>query len=154
MPSRPGAGGIEQVTVDDAARATLGTRRGAVASIEVSRMAFGRKNGLTIEVYGSHGSISFDPERLNELVVDTGSGGARTLVTEADHPYAGARWPPGHVLGWDHTFTSQAADFPAAVRSSTQPSPSFAEGLAVQRVLGAIADSASADGTRVEVTAH
>ena len=74
-------------------------------------MAYGRKNGLTIEVYGSEGSISFDLERLNELVVDTGNGGARTLVTEADHPYAGAWWPPGHVLGWDHTFTSQAADF-------------------------------------------
>lgn len=154
VPSRPGAVGVEPVTVDDAAWATLGTSRGAVASLEVSRMAFGRKNGLTLEVYGSLGSISFGLERLNELVVDTGSGGARTLVTEASHPYAGAWWPPGHVLGWDHTFTSQAADFLAAVRDGSQPSPSFAEGLAVQRVLGAIADSAQQHGTRVDVTAH
>lgn len=152
--SRPGAAGTEPVTVDDAAWATLGTRGGAVASIEVSRMAYGRKNGLTLEVYGSEGSISFGLERLNELVVDTGAGGARTLVTEADHPYVGAWWPPGHVLGWDHTFTSQAADFLAAVGAGTQPSPSFAEGLAVQRVLGAIEDSARHGGTRVELAAH
>lgn len=154
VPSRPGAGGTEPVTVDDAAWATLGTRRGAMASIEVSRMAHGRKNGLTIEVYGSQGSITFELERLNELVVDTGAGGARMLVTEADHPYAGAWWPPGHVLGWDHTFTSQAADFLAAIGSGARPSPSFAEGLGVQRVLGAISDSAAANGTRVDVTAH
>ncbi|PUA82206.1 Gfo/Idh/MocA family protein [Nocardioides currus] len=154
VPSRPGADGSEPVTVDDAAWATLGTRRGAVASVEVSRMAFGRKNGLTLEVYGSQGSISFGLERLNELVVDTGSGGARVLVTEPDHPYVEAWWPPGHVLGWDHTFTSQAADFLAAVAVGTQPSPGFAEGLAVQRVLGAIEDSSARDGLRVEITAH
>ncbi len=154
MPSRPGESGTEPVTVDDAAWATVGTRGGVLASIEVSRMAYGRKNGLTIEVYGSEGSISFGLERLNELAVDTGNGGARTLVTEADHPYAGAWWPPGHVLGWDHTFTSQAADFLAAVGAGAQPSPSFAEGLAVQRVLGAISDSAVQGGTRVDLTAH
>jgi predicted dehydrogenase len=154
VPSRPGADGSEPVTVDDAAWATLGTGRGAVASIEVSRMAFGRKNGLTLEVYGSEGSVSFGLERLNELVIDTGTGRARTLVTEANHPYAGAWWPPGHVLGWDHTFTSQAADFLAAVGSGSQPSPSFAEGLAVQRVLGAIQDSAAHGGTRVDLAAH
>jgi len=154
VPSRPGEADAEPVTVDDAAWATLGTRRGAVASIEVSRMAYGRKNALTIEVYGSDGSLSFGLETLNELVVDTGAGAARILVTEADHPYAGAWWPPGHVLGWDHTFTSQAADFLTAVGAGTQPSPSFAEGLAVQRVLGAIEDSARQCGTRVDLTAH
>ena len=75
-------------------------------------MATGRKNGLTIEVYGSRGSLSFDLERLNELQVDsTATASSRVLVTEADHPYVGAWWPPGHVLGWDHTFISQAADF-------------------------------------------
>ena len=68
-----------------------------------------------LEVYGDRGSISFDLERLNELHVLDGPDGAapgarRVLVTEADHPYLGAWWPPGHVLGWDHTFTIQAAD--------------------------------------------
>ena len=154
---RDGASGREPVTVDDAAWATLETRSGAVASVEVSRMATGRKNGLTIEVYGSRGSISFDLERLNELaVLDGAAGGAtagarRVLVTEEDHPYAGAWWPPGHVLGWDSTFISQAADFLTAIAEGTDPAPSFADGLAVQRVLAAVEKSAAGAGACVDV---
>ena len=154
--SRDGEAGPEPVTVDDAAWATLGTASGAVASVEVSRMATGRKNGLTIEVYGTAGSLSFDLERLNELCVQVELGGPlagqrRVLVTEESHPYLSAWWPPGHTLGWDHTFTSQAADFLTAVATGTSPSPSFAEGLAVQRVLAAIEQSAAGSGARVDV---
>jgi len=145
--TRPGDDGPEPVTVDDAAWATLTTGSGAVASVEVSRMATGRKNGLTIEVYGSRGSLCFDLERLNELQVSS----ERVLVTEEDHPYVGAWWPPGHVLGWDSTFISQAADFLAAIGSGSAPSPSFADGLAVQRVLAAIEESAAASGATVDV---
>jgi predicted dehydrogenase len=58
---------MEQVTVDDAAWATLHLASGAVASLEVSRFATGRKNALQIEVYGSRGGLAFDLERLNEL---------------------------------------------------------------------------------------
>jgi predicted dehydrogenase len=145
--TRVGHDGPEPVTVDDAAWATLTTRSGAVASLEVSRVATGRKNGLTIEVYGSRGSLAFDLERLNELQVN----GERVLVTEEDHPYVDAWWPPGHVLGWDSTFIGQAADFLAAIGSGSAPSPSFAEGLAVQRVLAAVEQSAAASGARVDV---
>jgi predicted dehydrogenase len=149
--SRPGESGPEQVTVDDAAWATLGTERGAVASLEVSRMAHGRKNGLSLEVYGSAGSLTFGLESLNELVVDTGAGGTRVLVTETDHPYLSAWWPPGHVLGWDHTFVNQAADLLACIGEGRAPSPSFAEGASVQRVLAAIEASAAQSGTCVDV---
>ena len=154
--SRTGDAGPERVSVDDAAWANLTTGSGAVASIEVSRMATGRKNGLTIEVYGTRGSLSFDLERLNELHVLDGpgngtSGPRRVLVTETDHPYLDAWWPPGHVLGWDHTFVSQAADFLTAIGSGGPASPSFADGLAVQRVLAAVEQSSAYSGTRVEL---
>jgi len=153
--TRSGDDGEEPVTVDDAAWATLETSSGVVASVEVTRMATGRKNGLTIEVYGSRGSVAFDLERLNELqVLDaTGDpqGSRRVLVTEEEHPYLDAWWPPGHTLGWDHTFTSQAADFLKAIASDVDPSPSFADGLSVQRVLAAIEDSAAGSGAAVDV---
>ncbi len=149
--SRPGESGPEDVTVDDAAWATLGMSGGAVASVEVSRMAHGRKNGLALEVYGSEGSLRFELESLNELVVDTGVGGTRILVTESDHPYVGAWWPPGHVLGWDHTFVNQAADLLTCIAEGRAPSPSFAEGARVQRVLAAIEGSAAQSGTCVDV---
>jgi predicted dehydrogenase len=150
---RAGADGPEDVTVDDAAWATLRTTDGAVVSLEVSRMALGRKNSLQIEVYGSAGSLAFDLEALNELQVctDPAVGFARMLVTEPDQPYVGAWWPPGHILGWDHTFTNQAADFLAAIASGSEPSPSFADGLAVQRVLAAVEESAARSGQRVEL---
>ncbi len=153
---RRGDGGSEPVTVDDAAWATLETRSGAVASVEVSRMATGRKNGLSLEVFGTDGALSFDLERLNELQILTDpaeptSGARRVLVTDESHPYLSAWWPPGHVLGWDHTFTSQAADLLTAIGAGERPSPSFAEGLAVQRVLAAIEESAAASGVRVDI---
>ncbi len=148
---REGPDGREPVTVDDAAWARLETGSGAVVSLEVSRVAAGRKNAFTIEVYGSRGSLAFDLERLNELVVDHGDGACRVLVTEADHPYVGAWWPPGHTLGWDSTFVSQAADLVAAVDEGRDPSPGFADGLAVQQVLAAIERSSERDGARVAV---
>ena len=66
-PHRPGANGPEEVTVDDAAWATLALASGAVASVEVSRVATGRKNSLKLEVYGDKGALLFDLENLNEL---------------------------------------------------------------------------------------
>ncbi|MCK0112584.1 Gfo/Idh/MocA family oxidoreductase [Ornithinimicrobium sp. F0845] len=149
---RPGPDGTEAVTVDDAAWATLHTASGVVASLEVSRVATGRKNALAIELYGTTGSLRFDLESLNELVL-TQTGDARTdgastiLVTEPEHPYVDAWWPAGHVLGWDHTFTSQAADFLRAIASGEPVHASFEDGLAVQRVLEAIETSHGRGGT-------
>ncbi|MBG6178983.1 Gfo/Idh/MocA family protein [Arthrobacter sp. CAN_A1] len=152
---RPGPDGPEPVTVDDAAWATLRLASGAVASLEVSRFATGRKNSLQIEIYGSRGGLRFDLEHLNELrYFDTGTptelqGYSTILVTEPSHPYLGAWWPAGHTLGWDHTFTSQAADFLTAIDSGTPASPSFEDGLATQRVLAAVEASAARTGTAV-----
>jgi predicted dehydrogenase len=150
---REGADGPEDVTVDDAAWSTLTTSGGAVVSLEVSRMASARKNALGIEVYGSAGALRFDLEQLNHLDValDGADSFTRVLVTEPDHPYLDGWWPPGHVLGWDATFTNQAADFLAALAAGQEPTPSFEDGLAVQRVLAAIEESAAHDGRRVSM---
>ncbi len=154
---RPGPDGPEDVTVDDAAWATLSLASGAVASVEVSRAATGRKNSLRIEAYGSAGAIAFDLERLGELeFLDATApaeeqGFRRIVVTEPGHPYAGAWWPQGHMIGWEHTFTHQIRDFLTAIRDGTAPSPSFDEGLQVQRVLAAIEESAAAKSITVQV---
>jgi predicted dehydrogenase len=142
----PGSG---TVTVDDAVVFTGRLASGALASFEVTRYATGRKNGLRVELNGSAGSLAFDLERLNELEFFDASGdGAdngfrRILVTEGSHPYLSGWWPPGHTLGWEHTFTHQARDLLTAIAAGDQPSPSFADGLAVQRVLHAVQTSAA-----------
>ncbi len=154
VPQRTGASGLEQVTVDDAAWGTMRTSGGAVVSLEVTRMATGRKNALGIEVYGSTGALRFDLESLNHLDVSLDGSGSfcRQLVTDPGNPYIDGWWPPGHVLGWDATFTNQAADFLAALAAGQEPTPSFEDGLAVQRVLAAIETSAARGGscTRVD----
>lgn len=153
VPRRAGESGLEDVTVDDAAWSTMRTDRGAVVSLEVSRMASGRKNALEIEVYGSTGALRFDLESLNHLDVALDGAGSfcRQLVTDPGDPYVDGWWPPGHVLGWDSTFTNQAADFLAALAAGEEPTPSFEDGLAVQRVLAAIEASAAQAGSCVEV---
>lgn len=137
-----------QVTVDDAAVFTGRFPSGALASFEATRYATGRKNALRIELNGEHGSLAFDLERLNELSYHDGTepggraGFRRILVTEPDHPYLDAWWPPGHGLGYEHTFVHQARDLVHAVAEGRQPEPSFADGLHVQRVLAAVEESA------------
>jgi predicted dehydrogenase len=157
--SRPGADGPEEVTVDDAAWATLTLDSGTIASVEVSRMATGQKNSLKLEIYGDKGSLLFDLETINELgFLDATlpvreQGFRRILVNEPEHPYLEAWWPQGHIIGWEHTFTHQVRDFLLSVQDGTQPSPSFDEGLAVQRVLAAIEESANAKSSIIQLTA-
>ena len=154
---RPGADGPEAVTVDDAVWATLAFGSGARGSLEASRVATGRKNALTIELFGSTGALRFDLEALNELwfldateSIET-QGFRRILVTEPEHPYLAAWWPQGHLLGWEHSFVHEVRDFLIAIDSATPATPSFADGLAVQRVLTAIELSSEATGANVIV---
>ncbi|MGW1721763.1 Gfo/Idh/MocA family protein [Streptomyces sp. NPDC002306] len=143
------AAGTGPVTVDDAAVFTGRFASGALASFEATRYATGRKNALRIELNGARGSLAFDLERLNELSFHDGTepathaGFRRILVTEPDHPYLDAWWPPGHGLGYEHTFVHQARDLVHAIAEGRRPEPSFADGLQVQRVLAAVEESAA-----------
>ena len=150
---RPGPSGLEEVTVDDAAWATFWLTGDMGASVEASRVATGQKNSLQIEVYGTAGALTFNLENLNELnFLDATTpvreqGFRRILVNEPGHPYMDAWWPQGHIIGWEHTFTHQIRDFLLAINSGEAPSPSFEEGLQVQRVLAAVEESANNKST-------
>ena len=114
-------------------------------------MASGRKNALRFEISGSAGAIAFDLEDLNVLQYfrfDDGAaaGFRRILVTEPEHPYLSAWWPPGHVLGYEHAFSHQVHDLVPAIDAKEQPRPSFDDGLQVQRVLDAVETSSTASG--------
>ncbi|MEK6344610.1 MAG: Gfo/Idh/MocA family oxidoreductase [Curtobacterium sp.] len=145
-----------QVTVDDAAfftaRLTGGAADGAIGTFEATRYATGRKNGLTLEISGSAGAIQFDLESMNELrfydaTAPAGEQGfQRIIVTEPEHPYMAAWWPTGHLIGYEHTFSHEVKDFVQAIVAGEDPTPSFEEGLHVQRVLDAVERSA-ADGS-------
>lgn len=136
--------GTGTVTVDDAA-------------LFVARFALGRKNAIRIEVNGSAGSLAFDFEDMNVLHYYDGgnpaatAGFRRIVVTEPDHPYVGAWWPPGHGLGYEHGFTHQVVDLVRAIAEGEDPTPPFADGLQVQRVLDAVERSAADRSTWTQI---
>ncbi|WP_395242707.1 Gfo/Idh/MocA family protein [Agromyces sp. MMS24-K17] len=146
---------VGTVTVDDVALVTgrFASQDGfaPIGTFEATRFATGRKNALTIEVSGSRGAIAFDLERLNELELysvadpDLEQGFRRVLVTEPDHPYLAPWWPPGHTLGYEHGFSHQVVELVTAIAADTAPTPSFADGLHLQRVLDAVERSSGRD---------
>ncbi|MEV6846431.1 Gfo/Idh/MocA family oxidoreductase [Actinoplanes sp. NPDC051411] len=139
---------VGEVTVDDAALFLARLDGGAVATYEATRFATGRKNALRVEINGSLGSLAFDFERMNELEFYDATrpgpeqGFTRILVTEPEHPYMSAWWPPGHGIGYEHSFTHEIRDLLEAIGAGRDPAPSFADALQVQLVLDAVARSA------------
>ncbi|WP_121821326.1 Gfo/Idh/MocA family protein [Halostella salina] len=128
------------VTVDDAYSAQAEFENGAMGTFEASRFATGHKNDHSIEVHGSEGSLRFSLERLNELEVlrDGNRGYETVLVTDEDDPYVDHWWPPGHVIGWEHTFVHENYEFLSAVENDGEFEPSFEDGYAAQQVLDAV----------------
>ncbi|GAB3680780.1 Gfo/Idh/MocA family oxidoreductase [Salinarchaeum chitinilyticum] len=149
---------VRPVTVDDAYSAQLEFADGVMGTVEATRAATGRKNDHTIEIEGTDGALSFSLERLNELeVVQGDSRGFETvLVTDESDPYVDAWWPPGHVLGWEHTFVHENYEFLSAADDGTAAAledsnvATMQDGLAVQRVLDAI-QASDERGAWVEV---
>jgi predicted dehydrogenase len=135
-----GEGETKPVTVDDAYSAQAAFENGAVGTFEASRFATGHKNDHTVEVHGSEGSLRWGLERLNELEYKSNdSRGYETiLVTDESDPYIDHWWPPGHVIGWEHTFVHENYEFLSAVAEGGEFHPSFADAYRVQEVLDAI----------------
>ncbi len=148
-------GGEGTVDVEDAIEAVVEFSNGAIGTLEASTFCPGRKNFLSFELNGSGGSLVFNLERLNELDLylrDDGANGFRTvLVTEAHHPFGGTWWPPGHTLGWEHTFVHQLHRFLTAVAGQGTVEPegaTFEDGYRCAAVCDLL-DQAAREGRRL-----
>ncbi len=148
LPDNPKKKG--KVTVDDASAAVVRFKNGALGTIEATRFATGRKNYNRFEINGSKGSVAFNLERLNELDVylseDDGAvqGFHNVMVTDGQHhPYVGHWWPPGHIIGYEHTFVHTVYDLLEAVAKNKVPTPSFEDGVQNQKVLAAMEKAAA-----------
>ena len=143
-----GAKGAEgkkgKVTVDDDSNFLARFKNRAVGVFESSRFAGGRRNYNTFQVYGSKGSLAFNMERMNELEFydrtepNELQGFKTILVTEPNHPYVGAWWPPGHIIGYEHTFVHAIHDFLTAIDEGKLPEPNFRHGTRNQAVLDTV----------------
>jgi predicted dehydrogenase len=137
-----------QVTVDDAVSWIGRFKNGAIANLEATRFAYGRKNHIALEINGSKGSLVFDFEDMNRLKFYSAEdpadrqGFRDILITDASHPYLKAWWPGGHIIGYEHTFVNTFADFVTAVVNGKSVQPTFEDGLQNEKVLAAIEASA------------
>jgi predicted dehydrogenase len=146
--------------VDDAYAAIFELGDGAIATLEASRVASGWKGRHRIELNGSDGSIWWDMEDPNRLHVFLFAdererlGGFRDIVvTQPDHPFLAQWWPPGHVLGWEHSFVHQWRDFLSAVleeRAVPERQASFEDGYRAAILCEAIHRSGR-EGRRVSI---
>jgi len=135
--------GTGKVTADDSAYIMARFQNGALGSFLVSRLATGRKNFLRFELFGSEGAVNFNLERLNELeyysTKDHGpEQGFRTIIlTESKHPYIDRWWPPGHIIGWEHTFIHEIGDMLLAIENGENVHADFYDGMRCQQVIDA-----------------
>jgi len=132
--------------VDDCVLFLARFKDGAVGSFEATRLATGHQNNNTIEIDGDAGALRFSFEDMNILWFYDNreekrtAGWRRILCTAAgDHPYAGAWWPDGRIIGYEHTFVHMVADMMAVLagQEPTVPLPDFADAYETQRVLEA-----------------
>ncbi|MEX2124119.1 MAG: Gfo/Idh/MocA family oxidoreductase [Woeseia sp.] len=152
IPTRrdPASGADRTVENEDIARALLELESGLPATLEISRVATGYKCGLQFEVFGTHGSIAFDQERMNELRLYTAGpnaarAGFKTLLAGPAHPDYGRFCPaPGHGLGINDLKVIEIRNLIRAIEQDEPFQPDFDEGLRVQKIMEAIEESSAA----------
>jgi predicted dehydrogenase len=155
-PIESGSITMDTVDVDDASQMLVNFDCGALGSFEATRFATGQRNANQFEIFGSQGALRWDLEDLNRLEFYSKEDpshlrGYRTiLVSEPEHPYVGKWWPPGHAIGYEHTFVHAVADFLTAISKGQSISPDFSDGLRVLQVLEA-ANTSADSGQRVNV---
>ncbi len=154
IPERPlpGGSGMARVDVDDAFAAVVEFQNGAMGTLEATRFAGGNKNHQALEINGEKGSIRFNLERLNELEVfwvgensKETQGFHNVLMTESIHPWLKNWWPPGHTLGWEHTFIHEFAHFFDCIVYEKNVAPygaTFEDGYRAAVISDAILESA------------
>lgn len=140
--------GTGEVNVDDASAFLVRFQNGTLGTFEATRYASGNRNANRFEINGEKGSIRWDLENMNNLEVyfadDTpGQQGFRTIhCTEDAHPYAQNYWPPGHIIGYEHTFINLMSKLMDGIAKGYAPEPNFNDGLKNQKVLDAVERSA------------
>ena len=137
-------GPMGDVTNEDYAGALVQFANGAHGTLEACRIINGPKCQMAFEVNGTHGALSWDFERMNELDLylpdDDGShDGYTRIVGGPEHPFHARFNPgPGIGLGYEDLKVIEMYQFLKSVVDGIQGEPGFAEALAVANVQAAI----------------
>ncbi|MDQ6676648.1 MAG: Gfo/Idh/MocA family oxidoreductase [Acidobacteriota bacterium] len=139
----------EEVKIDteDFAAVLLRLGERTRGAFTVSQMSAGRKNRLSMEIYGSKGSVTWDQEKPDELWIGQRNEPNRlmvkdpSLMLEAARSYADL--PGGHSEGYDDTFKQVFRRFYRTVADRGAPAeyPQFADGLRQLQILDKVLES-------------
>jgi predicted dehydrogenase len=98
-----------------------------------------------VEINGSKGSLLWNLENMNELLFLDGDkpkgeqGFEKIIVTEKEHPFIEGYWPPGHSIGYEHTFINTLKEIVEYLAGKSKKfNPDFEDGMKCQEVLDAI----------------
>lgn len=142
-------GAKQKVGIDDACIFHCHFANGSLGLFESTRYARGHKALYTFEINGEHASLRWDLHDLNRLEMfdhrdeSIVRGWKSILVTDGDQPYMDKWWVPGLIIGYEHSFVHQAADFFLSLEKKQPCSPTFKEALQTQKVCEAVIDSAN-----------
>ncbi|WP_266366165.1 Gfo/Idh/MocA family protein [Tellurirhabdus rosea] len=143
------SGQKQKVGIDDACIFHCHFENGSLGLFESTRYARGHKALYTLEINGEHASIRWDLHDLNRLEYfdhrdeSIVRGWRSILVTDGDQPYMNKWWVPGLIIGYEHTFIHQVADFLASLESGEPCNPTFRDAYETQKVLEAVLTSAA-----------
>ncbi|MDY4281171.1 MAG: Gfo/Idh/MocA family oxidoreductase [[Pasteurella] mairii] len=132
---------------EDQATALVRFANGCMGTIETSRIACGRKMGLSYVITGTKGTITYTQERMAELKLylhdeDPARQGFKTILTGPLHPdYKNFCVSAGHGIGFNDQKTVEIRDLVNGLANNQTMYPAFEEGFKVSRVLDAIAQS-------------
>lgn len=154
---------IESRTLEDDAMVNLRFDGGAVGRLWTSSVAIGRQHGLTLQVFGEKGGLSWAQEQPNQLywmplggrrqVIERGEAG---LSPEADRS---SRVTIGHAEGMPLAFANIYADLAEAIAArktgrEMDPAadlyPRAEDGLRSMAAVFAVAESGKKDGIWTE----
>lgn len=145
IPDQPGEFGT--VENDDQVHLLARFAGGAMGTLESSRIAWGRKNGLWFEITGTRGSLVYDQERLSELQLFSADDrsdrqGFRRILTGPEHPdYGHFCVSPGHGLGYNDMKAVEVRDLVEGIITDRPLWPDFRAAYEVNRVMDAIEQS-------------
>lgn len=131
---------LRDILVDDQTHALLRFSNGARGTFSSSWLKHGYKNHLSFEISGTLGTLKFDQERLNELLLcKQGQGGFERLLAGPALPgYAAFSPAAGHQLGYNELKTLEVHAVIQACAGLPSPGPDFEEAWQVERLAAAI----------------
>ena len=133
---------------DDMVSALIHFENGVHGHIGASRVSWGKKCGLTWEIHGTEGTITYNQERLNEIKLftrqsDSSTDGFRTILSGPEHPFYSSFLPNGgHGLGFMDVKICELQGLLNAIENNKPTWPNFNDGLAIEKVMERIDESA------------